>query len=125
MKAVRRRLQAVFQDPYSSMNPRMRVGETIAEPLYNFGLAKSSAEATEKVRDLLARVGLPTDAGTGIHTNSRAARGSAFASPARSRLGPISSFATKPCPLSMFRSKRRSSIYCPIFSGAPASHFYS
>ena len=64
MKAVRRRLQAVFQDPYSSMNPRMRVGETIAEPLYNFRLAKSSTEAAEKVRDLLARVGLPTDAGS-------------------------------------------------------------
>jgi peptide/nickel transport system ATP-binding protein len=61
---VRRRLQAVFQDPYSSMNPRMRVGETIAEPLYNFRLAKSSTEAAEKVRDLLAQVGLPSDAGS-------------------------------------------------------------
>lgn len=63
MKAVRRRLQAVFQDPYSSMNPRMRVGETIAEPLYNFGLARSRVEATERVRDLLVQVGLPSDAG--------------------------------------------------------------
>ena len=60
---MRRRLQAVFQDPYSSMNPRMRVGETIAEPLYNFGLARSRVEATERVRDLLVQVGLPSDAG--------------------------------------------------------------
>ena len=62
MKAVRRRLQAVFQDPYSSMNPRMRVRDTIAEPLTNFGLTKSAAETTERVRDLLVQVGLPADA---------------------------------------------------------------
>jgi peptide/nickel transport system ATP-binding protein len=64
MKSIRRRLQVVFQDPYGSMNPRMRVRETIAEPLYNFGLAGSAAETTEKVGDLLARVGLPPDAWT-------------------------------------------------------------
>ena len=64
MKAIRRRLQVIFQDPYGSMNPRMRVRETIAEPLYNFGLAGGAAETTEKVRGLLARVGLPPDAWT-------------------------------------------------------------
>jgi peptide/nickel transport system ATP-binding protein len=62
MRAVRRRVQVVFQDPFSSMNPRMRVGDIIAEPLYNFGLANNRAEAAEKVRDLLVRVGLPADA---------------------------------------------------------------
>jgi peptide/nickel transport system ATP-binding protein len=62
LKAVRRRLQAVFQDPYSSLNPRMRVRDAIAEPLSNFGLAGTAAETTEKVRELLARVGLPADA---------------------------------------------------------------
>lgn len=62
MKGIRRRLQVVFQDPYSSMNPRMRVRDIIAEPLYNFGLAGNRAEVTEKVRDLLVRVGLPADA---------------------------------------------------------------
>ncbi|MGL4290981.1 MAG: ABC transporter ATP-binding protein [Phreatobacter sp.] len=62
MKAIRRRLQVVFQDPYSSMNPRMRVGDIIAEPLHNFGLAGTPAEATERVRALLVQVGLPADA---------------------------------------------------------------
>jgi peptide/nickel transport system ATP-binding protein len=62
MKTIRRRVQVVFQDPFSSMNPRMRVRDIIAEPLYNFGLANSRAEAADKVRDLLARVGLPDEA---------------------------------------------------------------
>jgi peptide/nickel transport system ATP-binding protein len=62
MKAIRRRVQVVFQDPFSSMNPRMRVRDIIAEPLYNFGLASNRSEALDKVRDLLVRVGLPADA---------------------------------------------------------------
>ena len=62
MKAIRRRLQVVFQDPFSSMNPRMRVRDIIAEPLQNFGLAASRVETTDKVRDLLIRVGLPAEA---------------------------------------------------------------
>jgi peptide/nickel transport system ATP-binding protein len=62
MKAIRRRLQVVFQDPFSSMNPRMRVRDIIAEPLHNFGLAADRAETTQQVRDLLVRVGLPAEA---------------------------------------------------------------
>ena len=62
MKAIRRRLQVVFQDPFSSMNPRMRVRDIIAEPLENFGLVANRAETTDKVRDLLIRVGLPAEA---------------------------------------------------------------
>jgi len=62
MKAIRRRLQVVFQDPFSSMNPRMRVRDIIAEPLRNFGLADNRAETTDKVRGLLVRVGLSAEA---------------------------------------------------------------
>jgi peptide/nickel transport system ATP-binding protein len=62
MKAIRRRMQVVFQDPFSSMNPRMRVRDIISEPLYNFGLVNNRSEATDKVRELLVRVGLPADA---------------------------------------------------------------
>jgi len=62
MRELRRRLQIIFQDPYSSLNPRMRIGKALAEPLLVHGIM-GKAEAEERVRDLLAEVGLPRDAG--------------------------------------------------------------
>jgi peptide/nickel transport system ATP-binding protein len=56
--AARRKIQAVFQDPYSSLNPRMTVGEIIAEPLHVYGLAKGKTKADTRVSDLLNEVGL-------------------------------------------------------------------
>jgi len=57
LKAYRKGVQAVFQDPYSSLNPRMRVGNIIAEPLVvNEGLPK--AKVKERVQELLSLVGL-------------------------------------------------------------------
>jgi oligopeptide/dipeptide ABC transporter ATP-binding protein len=53
MRPHRRTLQAVFQDPYSSLNPRMTAGAIVAEPLRNFGLATE-----ERVAELFTRVGL-------------------------------------------------------------------
>ena len=58
IKAMRRRVQAVFQDPYSSLNPRMTVGQIIAEPLQVHGLVAGRKAAKERVADLLASVGL-------------------------------------------------------------------
>jgi oligopeptide/dipeptide ABC transporter ATP-binding protein len=58
MKTYRRSVQAVFQDPYASLNPRMRVGSIVAEPLVtNERLA--AAEARQRVLRLLDLVGLP------------------------------------------------------------------
>jgi oligopeptide/dipeptide ABC transporter ATP-binding protein len=57
MREVRRKLQMIFQDPYASLNPRMRVGEIIGEGLRIHGLAKGR-ELKQRVMDLLARVGL-------------------------------------------------------------------
>jgi peptide/nickel transport system ATP-binding protein len=57
MVAVRRDMQIVFQDPYSSLNPRMTVGEIVGEGPYVHGL-KSKREREDLVRELLAKVGL-------------------------------------------------------------------
>jgi oligopeptide transport system ATP-binding protein len=53
----RRKMQVVFQDPYSSLNPRMTAGEIVGEPIFNYGLAAGKARE-ERVRFLFARVGL-------------------------------------------------------------------
>ena len=42
-------MQVVFQDPFSSLNPRMRVRDILAEPIRNFGLAKSAADLDARV----------------------------------------------------------------------------
>ena len=61
MRVHRRQVQMVFQDPYSSLNPRMRVGQIVAEPLENYGLAEG-AEKERQVIALLEKVGLRKDA---------------------------------------------------------------
>jgi peptide/nickel transport system ATP-binding protein len=62
LRPLRRRMQVVFQDPFSSLNPRMRVGDLLAEPIRNFRLARSSADMTARIDMLLDKVRLPRDA---------------------------------------------------------------
>ena len=50
LRPLRRRVQVVFQDPFSSLNPRMRVRDILAEPIRNFGLAKSRPISTRASR---------------------------------------------------------------------------
>jgi len=57
--AVRRRIQVIFQDPYSSLNPRMKVGQIIAEPMKVHGIERDAAKRDERVRELLSVCGLP------------------------------------------------------------------
>jgi peptide/nickel transport system ATP-binding protein len=59
----RRQMQMIFQDPYSSVNPRMRVRDVVAEPIRFHKLAGSRAEMREIVDDLLEHVGLGAKAG--------------------------------------------------------------
>ena len=58
LKNYRRKIQVIFQDPYSSLNPRMTVGDSIAEPLLVFKLQPDKATARARVGALLQQVGL-------------------------------------------------------------------
>jgi len=60
MWAHRRRVQMVFQDPYSSLNPRLSAGAIVGEPLDNYGIADGQAR-TDRVAQLFRRVGLRPD----------------------------------------------------------------
>ena len=59
--ALRRRIQVIFQDPYSSLNPRMKVGAIIAEPMRVHGIGGTARERTARVRELLSVCGLNPD----------------------------------------------------------------
>ncbi len=58
LKPFRRRIQMVFQDPFSSLNPRLMVGETILEGMETHGIGESRAWRENRVADLMAHVGL-------------------------------------------------------------------
>ena len=61
MRPYRRRIQMVFQDPYASLNPRLKAGQIVGEPLENYE-ANSTADREAKVAALFAKVGLRPDA---------------------------------------------------------------
>ena len=61
MRPYRRQLQVVFQDPYSSLNPRLRVRDIIGEPLINYGVS-GGRELEDRVEELALKVGLRADA---------------------------------------------------------------
>ena len=63
LRALRRNMQIIFQDPYASLNPRMTVGEIIGEPLLIHGIAQGK-EVTERVTHLLQTVGMESCYGT-------------------------------------------------------------
>jgi peptide/nickel transport system ATP-binding protein len=58
LRAYRRRMQVIFQDPYSSLNPRMTIGQIIAEPMLVYGLQPDRRAARGRVAELLEQVGL-------------------------------------------------------------------
>ena len=62
MRPLRRRMQMIFQDPMSSLNPRRAIRYILADPLLLHGLAKDRVEADARIRTVLDRVGLPLSA---------------------------------------------------------------
>nr|HML48248.1 dipeptide/oligopeptide/nickel ABC transporter ATP-binding protein [Clostridia bacterium] len=64
LKAFRKRAQIVFQDPYSSLNPRMTVGDIIAEPIDVHKLCPTKRAREDRIRDLMSQVGLSSEQAT-------------------------------------------------------------
>ena len=87
LTALRRRMQIVFQDPYSSLNPRRTIGQTLAEPLAVHGLARGRA-ARDRAAALLEEVGLPAAAA--------ARRPHEFSGGQRQRIGIARALALEP-----------------------------
>ncbi len=88
MRRARRAVQLVFQDPYASLNPRMSVGETLAEPIRLYGLRTGTRAVHERVSELLAQVGLsPSHAGRFPHE---------FSGGQRQRIGIARALACEP-----------------------------
>ena len=88
IRTMRRRMQVIFQDPYSSLNPRMTCGSIVGEPLIVHKLVKSKQEYRERVADLLSTVGLnPYMADRFPHE---------FSGGQRQRIGVARALATRP-----------------------------
>ena len=83
----RRRIQTIFQDPYSSMNPRLSAGTIVGEPLENFAITRGR-ETDDRVARLFERVGLGPTPCASTPTNSPADSASGWASPRRWRSTP-------------------------------------
>jgi len=64
LKSFRKRAQMVFQDPYSSLNPRMTVGDIVAEPIDVHNLCATKKERYERINELLSTVGLSSEQAT-------------------------------------------------------------
>jgi len=87
LRSARRKVQMIFQDPYSSLNPRMRAGAIVREPMQRMGIG-SDAERTHRVRSLFEQVGLRPDQ---VHLFPHQ-----FSGGQRQRIGIARALATKP-----------------------------
>ncbi len=88
LRLQRRHMQMIFQDPYASLNPQMRIGEIIARPLRVHGVAKDAADERRLVGELMDRVGL--------NPSFRSRYPHEFSGGQRQRIGIARALATSP-----------------------------
>ncbi|WP_441716999.1 MULTISPECIES: ABC transporter ATP-binding protein [unclassified Inquilinus] len=88
VRRARRHMQMIFQDPYASLNPQMRVGEIIARPLRVHGVARNAREERTLVTELMQKVGL--------HPSVRDRYPHEFSGGQRQRIGIARALATSP-----------------------------
>jgi oligopeptide transport system ATP-binding protein len=88
MTEFRKKAQLVFQDPYSSLNPRMTVGDIVAEPIDVHKLCANKKERSERIQELLAMVGLSSEQATRYAHE--------FSGGQRQRIGIARALASKP-----------------------------
>lgn len=93
--ALRREIQLIFQDPYSSLNPRMTVKDLVGEPLKVHGLAKGQ-ELEDRVQEILSEWAFSLGTWTATPTRSAVGSGSALPSLGRSASGPALWCAMRP-----------------------------
>ena len=88
LRPYRRQMQIIFQDPFSSLNPRMTAGDIVGEPLQVHGVGSAQGAATSRSRRCSSASACGRRRWTTTRTSSRAASASASASPARWRSAP-------------------------------------
>jgi len=105
LRQIRQKIQIVFQDPYRSLNPRQRVGESIIEGLLNFGMARETA--WRRAADLMRTVGLNEEVMTRYPHQFSGASGNASVLRGRWRWNLTCWWPMKPCRHSMSRCRRK------------------
>jgi ABC-type microcin C transport system duplicated ATPase subunit YejF len=111
IRKLRRRMQMIFQDPFSSLDPRMKVADIIGEPIVVHKMAASGAEYREQVAELLRVVGLEPSMGDRYpHEFSGGQRQRIGVARALAVSRALSSVMSR-CPLWTFRSRPRSSTF--------------
>lgn len=79
MRALRKDMQIIFQDPYSSLNPRISIGKSIMEPMQVHNMLSSTQERKDRVLELLKKVGLEENTLIATHMNLVVDKGSVCA----------------------------------------------
>lgn len=106
---LRQKIQVIFQDPYSSLNPRLKIGDTISEPMKVHGVEPDASQRRKRVTELLNICGLPAKMADRYPHEMSGGQRQRVALPVPCRCVRSSSFATKRFRHWTFRFRPRSS----------------